>query len=400
MSATLFIAVSPGEIWAALEDEGELRALRVIRTGAPSEVGAIILGRVVALRPELPAALVEVGFDRPGFLDARDYDRKNGLSGVTEGQSLIVEVIKDARADKAAGLRALRASGETRARMEAAAQKARPPARLQAPLSPISSLLQEFLKHAPDRIVVDDRAAFAEARAFLARHDPALVDRLALHKETSPVFEEAGLAAAIDEVLSPRVTLANGAALIVEATHAATMIDVDSGTASALAANLAAAKAVGQQIQLRNLAGPIVVDFVGLKKRPERDKVLAALKAALADDPEKPEILGWTKLGHVELARRRRRPSLIETLCERGADGAWRKTAITIALEALRAVDRAAKAQPGRAPVLALHPDIAAVLTEGEGLAARQVLETRLGQALAVEVQPSRARDTFEIRAR
>jgi hypothetical protein len=47
-----------------------------------------------------------------------------------------------------------------------------------------------------------------------------------------------------------------------------------------------------------------------------------------------------------------------------------------------------------------LHPDVAAVLAEGEGLTARQMLETRLGQALAVEAQPGRARDTFEIRAR
>jgi len=400
VSARLFIAVSPGEIWAALGDEGELKALQLLRTGAPSQIGAIILGRVVALRPELPAALVEIGLDRPGFLDARDYDRKKGLAGVTEGQSLILEVVKDARADKAAGLRALRVAGEVRAAIEAAAQKAKPPARLQNPPPPIATLLQEFSKLALERIVVDDRAALAEARAFLARHNPALAERLELHKDPAPIFEEAGLAVAIDEALSPRVALPGGGALIIEPTHAATMIDVDGGPASALQANLAAAKAVGRQIQLRNLAGPIVVDFVTLKKRADRDKVWAALKAALADDREKPELLGWTRLGHIELVRRRRLPSLMESLGERSADGAWRKTALTVALEALRAVHRAAKLQPGRAPAVILHPEIAAALGEGAGLAARQALEQRLGEALAIESQPSRARDSFDIRPR
>ncbi|HKT20763.1 MAG TPA: hypothetical protein VJR47_22110, partial [Stellaceae bacterium] len=108
MSRTLFLSVSPGEIWAALEEEGALEGLRVLRSGAAGEAGGIFLGRVVALRPELPAALIEIGLDRPGFLDARDADPRRGLSGLTEGSAVIVELIKAPRAEKAAGLRALR----------------------------------------------------------------------------------------------------------------------------------------------------------------------------------------------------------------------------------------------------------------------------------------------------
>lgn len=397
MSRTLFIAVSPGEIWAALAEEDALAALRLMRSAAASRVGAVFLGRIVALQPELPAALVDIGLDRPGFLDARDADKKRGIAGLTEGQALIVEVSKDARADKATGLRVLRASGERRAAIEAAARAAKPPARLETPPSALAALLQSFVKPMPDRIVIDDRVAFAEARNFLAQK-PDLAARLALYAEAAPLFEHAGLAGAIDEVLSPRVALPGGGALHIEATHAATIIDVDSGKETALAANLAAARALARQIVLRNLAGPIVVDFVGMKQRGAREQVLATLKKALAADAEKPEILGWTRLGHLELVRRRRHAPVSDLLFERIADGALRKTALTIALEALRAVAREDRARAGGALTLVAHPDIVAVLSEGEGLAARQELAARLGRPLLLEAQPLRVRETFDLR--
>ncbi len=398
MSTALFVAVSPGEIWAALEEAGELAALRLIRTGAPSRVGEVFLGRVVALRPELPAALVDIGLDRPGFLDARDIDRKRGLAGLTEGQALIVEVTRDARADKAAGLRLCRIAGERRARIDDAARAAKPPVRLEPAAPAIVALLNEFLKSPPERIVIDDRASFAEARLFLRRERPDLVARLQFYDEATPLMEHAGLAAAIAAAMGARVALPCGGAIIVETTHVATTIDVDGGKASALAANLEAARAAARQIGLRNLAGPIVIDFIGMKKRADRDKVLAGLKAALAADGEKPDLLGWTRLGHVELVRRRRHAPLAELLFERAPDGSQRKTALSLALDALRAVEREARAQPGRRLAVAVHPEVAAALGEGEGLTARRVVERRLGHALAVEAQPQRARETSEIR--
>ena len=147
-----------------------------------------------------------------------------------------------------------------------------------------------------------------------------------------------------------------GGAIFIEASHAATMIDVDGGTRGALVVNRAAAAAIARQIVLRNLAGPIVIDFVGTKSREERDKVTAALKAALADNDEKLELLGWTKLGHVELIRPRREPPLAEFLFEQAADGTMRKTALTLALEALRSVAREAAARPGKGFALARIP--------------------------------------------
>lgn len=468
MSRDLLIAVSPGELWAALVAEEGLDALRVLRLGAPGQPGEILLGRVVALKPELPAALVEIGLERPGFLSAEDALPRGSLGGLTEGQSVLVQIAKAARADKAAGLSmrlrlagrlldlvparagvtgAKRIDAAERARLtalvekmarpgegfalhaaaagadeaalasemaalrarwlavEAAQRSARPPARLETAAPPLIELLAEAVSAAPDRIVIDDRAAFAEARRWLGLNAPALAERLVLHAEPTPLFEQWGIAGEVAEVLQPRVDLAEGGALTIEPTAAAVLIDVDSGggagrgkhaAAAALATNLAASRAVARQIRLRNLAGPIVIDFVGIVRREDRARVREALAAALEDDPDT-EVLGWTRLGHLELVRKRRRASLIELLYERAPGGGWVKTPVTVALEALRSLSREAAGRPARAPSLELHPEVAAAL-DGEARLARAELEARLGCRIAVIAAPGNPRDRFDIR--
>ena len=394
MSQTLACQVSPGEVWAALEAEGELIALRVARDGDADVVGGVFVGRIVALRPELPAVLVDIGLDRPGFLDGRDVDRKRGIAGLTEGQALIVEVTRAARADKAAGLRVLRSSDARRNAFETAVRDTTPPARLDQPAPAILRAIKPLLQGEIDRIIVDERGALMAVR----RAHPDLAERLAFHGADAPLFDSLGISEQIEAALQPRLPLPGGGAIFIEASHAATMIDVDGGTRGALAANRSAATAIARQIGLRNLAGPIVIDFVGMRSAEERDKVKAALKAALGENHETAELLGWTKLGHFELIRPRREPPLAELLFEEAADGSLRKTALTLALEALRAVAREAVARPGKRFALAVHPDIAAALDEGTGQAARHWLEERLGRRLAVTADPQRARGAIDIR--
>jgi ribonuclease G len=464
----LLISASPGELWAALTEDETLRELRVSRTGPRTgRVGEVMLGRVVALKPELPAALVDIGLDRPGFLSAEDAAPGAGIAFLREGEAITVQVTKEARADKAAGLSTrlrlsgrfldftpgragvaaakgvpaaererllaavrqiaahgdglvlrARASGAApadlagdaeslRARwlaIEAARARLRAPAPLEPPPTPLATLLAEFAPAAPD-IVIDDRAAFAAARGWLARHQPELVDRLTLHRETTPLFEHYGIGGDIAAALASRVPLEDGGAITVELTAAATMIDVDSGSRmrggaqrAILATNLMAAREAARQIRLRNLAGPIVIDFVGMRERGGRDRVRDALAAALADDGDA-EVLGWTRLGHLELVRKRRSAPLTELLFERTPGGGLAKTPMTVALEALRALAREAESAPVLAPCLRVHPDVAAALM-GDAAAARQELETRLGRPIEIIAEPGRPRAGFDIGAR
>jgi ribonuclease G len=414
VTRALLLSRSPGELWAALVENDTLAALRLWRVGSSGQPGEILLGRVRAIRPELPAALIDIGLERPGFLSGEDVEPRGSLANLHEGQSVLVQVTKEARADKATGLsmrlqRRGHRLGETeqRAIAEAAAQPGPVPRLLEAPRSMLELALDAFAAIPPDEIVIDDAAVLGEARRWVAHNMPSMSDRLVAHRGRTPLFEDRGLSEEIASALVPRVALEGGGALIIEHTAAATVIDVDSGStngrrdprAAALATNLAAAAAVARQVQLRSLAGPIVVDFIGMRHREDRLKVEGALAAALAGDGDS-EVLGWTRLGHLELVRKRRHAPISELLFERAPNGGWRRTALTIALDALRMLAWEAAAAPsGRGLRLRVNPEIAAILA-APARPARLELESRLGRAIEVVAAPALERDTIDIGGR
>lgn len=370
MNCRLLLAVSPGEVWAALLADGELSALRLARTHAEPRRGDLYLGRVVGLRPELPAVLVDIGGDRPAFLDA---DRTPPGIRLQEGQAVVVKVTKAARADKAAGL-----SMKLDADELTIAPAGAPPKLLRRRETALATVLKAF---PADEIVTDDLAALAEIK----RHfdGPVL-----LHAGAAPLFEAEGVS--IEAVLVPRVALPKDGAITIETAKAATLIDVDGGRGGALAANLAATQEIARQICLRDLSGPIVIDFIGMTERTARDRVAASLKEALGEGVQ---YLGWTRLGHYELVVPRARAALTEMLFEHGA--AAGKTPLTVALEALRQVWRDGNAAPGKRFGLKVHPDVAAAF-DRDAAEARRELEARLGYRIevAAEVRP---RDSFAV---
>ena len=189
--------------------------------------------------------------------------------------------------------------------------------------------------------------------------------------------------------MAPTLALAGGGSLHIEESRAAVLIDVDSGTPqagsaerAALAVNLAAAQAIARQLRLRQLGGGIVIDFVGLDGRRPRELVRRAMEAALAGDPAQPEVLGWTRLGHLEIVRPRRGRPLSEAMLD---PQSTRKSAIALGFEALRALAREARADPAANWRLVVAPAVAAALS-GPAAAALRALETRLGRKVAVVV--------------
>jgi ribonuclease G len=268
--------------------------------------------------------------------------------------------------------------------------------------------LEALVDDALDEILVDDAMVLAETRAWLSREHPRMAARVTLHRGPGALFEAAGLAESVADLLELRVGLPGGGRLTIEPTAAATLIDVDSGSLEGertggedalLAMNLTAAAAVARQIRLRGLAGALVVDFIALRRRAHREQLLHTFRAALEAEVPDAQLLGWTRLGHAELTRPRRRAPLHEIVFEGTAYGGYVKTVLTVALEALAMVERRVAAEPARAPELRIHPAVAAALA-AEAAPALQALETRIGRKIAVLAEPGRARDAFDIGGR
>jgi ribonuclease G len=153
---------------------------------------------------------------------------------------------------------------------------------------------------------------------------------------------------------------------------------------------------IARQMRLRQLGGGIIVDFAALQGRRPRERVQAAMAAGLVADPAQPQVLGWSRLGHLEIVRPRRLRPLAETMLE---PQTLRKSAVALAYECLRAAARAARAHPAADWRLVVAPEVAAAL-RGPAAAGLAALVTRLGRPLTIEAAADRDAQTFDIAPR
>ena len=392
MSGTLLIAVGPGE-WRATWVEDDAATELYVERGDTPPAGSIHLGRVVRRTPGLDAVLVDIGAERPGFLPVRDGPADLRLD---EGARVIVQVRREAQQGKGARLSRRinpRRSDLGPGSLAAEAVRHEPPRQLGPPPG-FAAALALRVPAEPEQILADDPATLSELRGAFPkaeiRHLPA---------GDWPVDLDLEFAAA----LAPSLALpGNGSIHIVE-TPAAVLIDVDTGTPDedsaergALAANLAAAGAIARQLRLRQLGGGIVVDFVGLEGRGAREKLRQGMITALSGDPAEPQVLGWTRLGHLEIVRPRHGRPLSEAMLEPRSIG---KSSVALAFEMLRLVQREARARPAANWRLVVSPAIEAAL-RGAALAGLRALESRLGREIVITIEPNRERAAFDIVSR
>ncbi len=157
----------------------------------------------------------------------------------------------------------------------------------------------------------EDADLFARQEAA----NPAWLERL--EKADVAAFT-ARLDEAEEALSQPVVPLPSGGSLVIESTEALVAIDVNAGeNANPLAANILAAREAARQIRLRQLGGIIIMDALKMAGRTDRDKFLTALKDSVADDPAGVQVFGLTKLGLVEMTRRRLGPPLSAFLADR-----------------------------------------------------------------------------------
>ncbi|MFQ5984585.1 MAG: Rne/Rng family ribonuclease [Alphaproteobacteria bacterium] len=328
------------------------------------------------------------------------------MAGLAEGGGFIV---RTAAAGAEPAELAADAASVHRLWDELAARRAgaEPPACLYRELAPFPRALRDLVGKDVRRVIFDSAAALADAKRFCEEAMPDLVPRLEVHRGEAALFDAFAVEEAIERALAPKVALPSGGALLIERVRALWAIDVDTVRhtggpdfeQTALRTNLEAAEEIARQLRLRNIGGLIVIDFVHMERSDHRQRVVEALRAALAEDRAPSRVLGMAPLGLVEMTRKRTRESLGELLTQRCPDcaGTGRvKTAETIAHDIVRALARAARAGP-LAPVAVLAaPEVAELVADRErGFAAE--IEAALGHEVELRAEADRARDSFEV---
>jgi ribonuclease E len=176
-------------------------------------------------------------------------------------------------------------------------------------------------------IVIDDRELYELVRAYVADIDPALADRVELFDtsvEPLPLFERHHVHEQLHKALDRKVWLPSGGSLIIERTEALTVIDVNTGKnvgSSSLEEtvfrnNLEAADEIARQLRLRDIGGIIVIDFIDMEVKANRQEVMTTLRGALARDKTPTQVFDISELGLVEMTRKRVGEGLVEALSE------------------------------------------------------------------------------------
>ncbi|WP_296507208.1 ribonuclease G [Rhodoferax sp.] len=310
MQQDILINWSPQETRVAIVEHGAVQELHVERTLERGLVGNVYLGKVARVLPGMQSAFIDIGLERAAFLHVADVwhppAEGESLSAsrasqtqvpiekqVFEGQSLMVQVIKDpigtkgarlstqisiagrllvflpqddhigvsqkiptaqrddlrsrlqALAGKEGGGFILRTNGEDAsdqelgddiaylrkawARIKDASLRLPPQSLLHQDLNLLQRVLRDLVGESTQTIRVDSREQFDALKAFGHEFMPAAADKLQHYKGERPIFDLYAIDEEIAKALARRVELKSGGYLIVDQTEALTTVDVNTG---------------------------------------------------------------------------------------------------------------------------------------------------------------------------
>ena len=203
------------------------------------------------------------------------------------------------------------------------AEKAKAPALIYHDLNLVERILRDQVTTSFSQIWADTEQEYERILRFASRFQPSLVKRVKLYGKDTPLFEQFNIAEEINKALKSKVWLKSGGYIVINQTEALVAIDINTGkyvgkTArledTIVKTNLDAIKEIVRQIRLRDLGGIIVIDFIDMDERKNRQKVMQALEEALKADRAPSKVLQFNDFGLVAITRKRVKQSLERTL--------------------------------------------------------------------------------------
>lgn len=197
-------------------------------------------------------------------------------------------------------------------------KNATPPSKILGETDKTTSILRDLLSADFNRIVVNDKNIYNDARSYIQKVAPDKTEIVSFYQNGSPIFDSFGVTKQVKGSFGKTVNLASGAYLIIEHTEALHVIDVNSGYKSvstnqeenALQTNLEAAEEIARQLRLRDIGGIIVVDFIDMKLPDNKRRLAEAVEDFMRADRAKHAILPISKFGLMQITRQRMKPEV------------------------------------------------------------------------------------------
>jgi ribonuclease G len=405
-----------------LERNGFLSVAEVVapeaRTGHPRKIGELVKSGkellVQVTRDPMggkgPRLTMEVGIPGryvvylPGGkgagvsrrLDERERERLRTISREVKPESggVIVRTAAEG-AGKEAIERDLRFLQRVWAGAERRAREAGAPALVYSEAELAVRTVRDLVSPDFSAVVVDDEKLQRRLVSYLRAVAPDFKDLVECHSGGIPLFGRFGLEKEMEKALARRVSLPSGGHIVIDHTEAMTVIDVNTGRYvgkrqledTTLKTNLEACREIVRQLRLRDIGGIIVIDFIDMTAKTNREVVLAALEAEFTLDRTKTYVVEISPLGLVEMTRQNVTQGLREivtTPCPtcRGQGRVISEESALIVLERRLAELLGSSALP--VLCVEVHPKMVARLA-CEGGAITQRLQAQTGRCLQVQ---------------
>ncbi len=209
------------------------------------------------------------------------------------------------------------------AEIKTRAENGKSPALIYHDLNVVERVLRDQVSSDFSVIWVDNELEYERVLRFANRFQPALVRRVKLYTKETPLFEQFGLNEEINKALKSKVWLKSGGYIVINQTEALVAIDVNTGKYvgktsrledTIVKTNVDAIREIVRQIRLRDLGGIIIIDFIDMDERRNRQKVMQALEEALRGDRAPSKVLQFNDFGLVAITRKRVKQSLERTI--------------------------------------------------------------------------------------
>ena len=292
--------------------------------------------------------------------------------------------------------------------MRQKAEKRPAPALIHHDLDVVERILRDQFTASFKNVWVDNEEVYENVLGFVQRFQPALVNRIKLYTRSTPIFDEYGITAELEKALRPKVWLKTGGHIVINQTEALVAIDVNTGKYvgksnrledTIVKTNTDAIKEIVRQIRLRDLGGIIVVDFIDMDERKNRQKVMQVLEEAMRADRAPYKILQFNDFGLVAITRKRVKQSLERTLCVpcTYCEGSgYVKSVQTVIGEILVEAQKIARALEGPSAMLRVNPEVAKVLKSNQNTYLQEIEEI-LGRTVLVKSDPLLHQERFDL---
>src|SRR3954447_25202819 len=292
-------------------------------------------------------------------------------------------------------------------------ESSRAPAVVYREQSLVGKLLRDLLTEDFQAIRIDHPQEYQRVLDLVQRILPNLAPKVKLYSKPYPIFDEYGVQAEIDKALKSKVWLKSGGSIVINQTEALVAIDVNTGRYvgkknsqgrledTIVKTNLEAVKEIVRQIRLRDLGGIIVLDFIDMEERKNRQKVLQAVELELKKDRSPSKVLQVSDFGLVIITRKRVKQSLERVLtepCPYCSGTGVIKSSSTICYEILSEVKKVSPELNGHRLLLRVNPDIARALKEEESAVLKDLRQS-IGKEVTIKPDTQLHHEQFDVMA-